>query len=202
MIGRLVSGRRPEIPADLAVAVGLRETGPGGACAVVVNVAAAGLVRVHYAMTEPAGPTWMQQVRVSERARRRALGAALACGTLDAPGPRGGSERPAPHGWLHVTAGGRSAWTPLDAAGRVPGRAVPVLGRITGLVPGRVWADLHARRDSAWRAWAAREVEDLRAAEEETLRAVPEADMTRPDGSAGTSGWPGVRHGGGLGGHW
>ncbi|WP_301174843.1 hypothetical protein [Actinomadura geliboluensis] len=248
MNGRLLAGR--PVPSGMVAAVGGRETGWAyGECAYVVFVGATGPVRVHYALTDPVGPAWLRLVVVSDRRRRRVLGRLLRSGALEGAGPRGaraglgtghrggagtgvgtgagtGADASAgvsPFGWLHVAAGDRSVWTDLPSDGRVGGIAVRDL--VVGLVPGRVWEELHARRAEAWDAWA-------RACGSVPLPGLPGPDRTRPDsgGSGGGfdaeatrreavdqgpwdtpvagrradqgPGWPGIRHGGGMGGAW
>ncbi|MFA1548852.1 hypothetical protein [Actinomadura chokoriensis] len=238
VFGRLLGG--PAIPAGVVAAVGGRESGwPYGECAYVVMVGASGPARLHYALTDPAGPTWLRLAEAGERRRRRALAGVLRSGVLESAGPRGaraglGTGNGAgagagvgTGGWLHVAAGYRSVWTDLPADGRVGGVAVRDL--VVGLVPGRVWEELHARRDEAWRAWARRSGAvpmpglggtvpgssgcgdsgggggfDPDATRHEPVEQGPwDTPVAGRRAERGPDeGWPGIRHGGGMGGAW
>ncbi|TDC72853.1 hypothetical protein [Actinomadura sp. 7K507] len=229
-LGRLLSGG-PVVPADGLVAVGAVDRAwSRGECAYVISVGATGPARVHYSMSEPAGPTWLRLAQISERRRRRVLDAALRCGVLAGAGLlRGGPAEVGRFGWLHVAGHGLSGWTILPPDRRIGG--VAFLDLVGGLVPGAVWRDLHARRQEAWQDWARRSgsvpslnLECTRRdpddgpvsggfdAEATRRQAVdqgpwdaPVAGRRRPgdgrDGGPG-EGWPGIRHGGGMGGAW
>ncbi|TDD13170.1 hypothetical protein E1287_43380, partial [Actinomadura sp. KC06] len=177
------------------MAVGGRDTAwTRGECAFVIFVGETGAARLHYVMTEPAGPTWLRSVKVRERRRRRVLRAVAGCGVLEGAGPRaaraaagGGlvSGDSSPFGWLHVATAKRSVWTDLPADGRVGGVAVRDL--VVGLVPAAVWRELDLLRTEAWHRWA-ESVRLLGAPMERTHRDLHlrdvgrlDADGTRPD---------------------
>ncbi|MUN42579.1 hypothetical protein [Actinomadura litoris] len=217
-----------ELPGDAVASAGAVDAWAWGECSYVVTLSATGPVRVHYSLTEPAGPAWLRLVPVSERRRRRVLGAALASGALVGAGLVGADGRPVgvevgagratPYGWVHVGGYSRSAWVPLPEDRRVGG--VRLADMLTELIPGGTWRELDARRCEAWRAWAQRSgsVPQVRAVMEETLRewrglaagleetrrqAVDQGPWDRRvAGGAGSHGVSGIWHGGGLGGAW
>ncbi|MER6817688.1 hypothetical protein ABT299_51290 [Spirillospora sp. NPDC000708] len=229
----LLRGSAVEVPGDAVAAVGAVDPWAWGECSYVITLSGTGPVRVHYTMTEPAGPSWLRLVPVSERRRRRVLGAAMRSGALAGAGlagadgravggPDGEPGQVAAHGWVHVGGYSRSAWVPLPPDRRVGG--VLLADMLTGLVPGEVWRELDARRCEAWEAWARRAgsapavrvagMEETRrdwreppASMEETRRqAVDQGPWDRRvaggERAADADGWPGIRHGGGLGGAW
>ncbi|MFI0446018.1 hypothetical protein [Actinomadura sp. 6N118] len=188
MIGRVV-GRlsgRAGLAADTMVAVGASDDGwDGGVSASVVTVGMTGPVRVHYSLAEPAGPTWLRHVHISERQRRRVLSAALGCGALEGAGVRLGPDQAAPHGWLHVRSGGRNAWTHLPE-GRCLG-GIAVFDMVISLVPENVWQELHGLCWQAYAAWVHERRGDARELNGE--RTLPDP---YPPGQSGESG--GDRH--------
>lgn len=215
LFARLGWGRGPELPEDALVAVGADdERWAYGECAYVISVAATGPVRVHYSLTEPAGPTWLRLVEVGERRRRRVLAAGLTCGALAGAGSRGGQGEAAPHGWLHAAAAGWTVWTHLPADGRLDG--VAMLDLVADLVPRGTWRELHVRRAEAWDAWArrprahspgghvSRTIRPSRTAGGDATRVEAVDQGPWDERVAGqrrsAEGWPGVRYGGGLGG--
>ncbi|MBO2459244.1 hypothetical protein [Actinomadura violacea] len=195
-------GSAVELPSDAVAAAGAVDPWPYGECSYVLTLAATGPLRVAYSLTEPAGPSWLRLVEVSERRRRRVLGAALMSGALAGAGladgrPVGGPGPVSAHGWVHVGGYSRSAWVPLGADRGVGG--VLLADMLADLVPRGTWRELDTRRCEAWAAWAQRtgSVPQVRTAGmEQTRRDWREAP------AAGPEGLPGIRHGGGLGGAW
>ncbi|MGI5207736.1 hypothetical protein ACQEU6_39955 [Spirillospora sp. CA-108201] len=199
LLGGGVAGGRcgGDLPADASVALGAVDRAwDFGECSYVIGLGVSGPVRVHYTLSEPLGPTWLRLVEVGERRRRQVLGAALGCGLLaDAPPPRSPGKAGR---WLHVAGHGRTAWTDLPPDRRVGG--VPVADLVAGLVPRKVWRELHVRRQEAWQEWA-----------RSASRAGGPDDAAGPGGAGGAGsaggrrvpeqgeGWPGARSGGGRG---
>ncbi|XVQ08467.1 hypothetical protein ACQP1W_38815 [Spirillospora sp. CA-255316] len=191
---------------SVSVAVGAHEHGwEYGRCSVVVTLGATGPLRVQYSMVEPSGPSWLRLVRVRGWRRRRVLAAALRCGALSGAGGAVDTTDGGPvdggvalYGWLVVAAGDRMVRLRLPGDGRIGG--VPMREMVLGLVPGRVWRELHARRDEAWIAWAERARGDVRVLSTEETVPDPsgfDADATVRDPSALDLGGPPSGTGGG-----
>lgn len=227
----LLRGSAVELPSDAVAAAGGVDPWAYGECTYVITVSTTGPVRLNYTLADPTGPSWLRLVTISERRRRRVLGAAMRSGALAGAGladgrpvgPGGEPGTVAAHGWVHVGGYSRSAWVPLPADRRVGG--VLLADMLTGLVPGEVWRELDARRCEAWEAWARRAgsapavrvaaMEETRrdwreppagGMEETRRQAVDQGPWDRRvaggERAADADGWPGIRHGGGLGGAW
>jgi hypothetical protein len=168
-LGDLLRGSAVEVPGDAVAAVGAVDPWSWGECSYVITLSTTGPVRLHYSLTDPAGPSWLRLVAISERRRRRVLGAAMRSGALAGAGLAGADGRSvggsvggtngepgqvAAHGWVHVGGYSRSAWVPLPPDRRVGG--VLLADVLTGLVPRETWRELDARRCEAWEAWARR----------------------------------------------
>lgn len=179
----MIRGRRSRAAEPAAVSVGAIDwAAPLEGSAFVATLADTGPLRLHFTAGEPLALTWFRQVPVSERRRRRVMGEILGCGLLD---QKQYAQRRGPGPWVHVavrsSGDAHTAGTPLSADGSFGG--LPVLTLMRDLVPYEVWAGLYRQVDAEYAALQR-----------------DRARCHKPPISG--EGWPGIRHGGGLGGVW